>query len=102
MVTLTTPEGRPVIVEATTSWSFVGPGLRLRMELLGSEYSMQVDSLHADLSVFLSRRVVGAPCRSALPERARDVPPGDNVAHTVPRGRRSGCARANAVCEGGF
>lgn len=59
-VTLTTPEGRPVLVEATTSWSFVGPGLRLRMELLGPEYSMQVDSLHADLSVFLSRRVQGA------------------------------------------
>jgi predicted dehydrogenase len=59
-VTLTSPEGRPVMVEATTSWSFVGPGLRLRMELLGPEYSMQVDSLHADLSVFLSRRVQGA------------------------------------------
>jgi predicted dehydrogenase len=58
-VTLTTPEGRPVLVEATTSWGFVGPGLRLRMELLGPEYSMQVDSLHADLSVFLSRRVRG-------------------------------------------
>ncbi len=52
--------GYPAIVEATTSWNFVGPGLRLRMELLGPEYSMQVDSLHADLSVFLSRRVTGS------------------------------------------
>ena len=60
VVTLTTPEGRPVMVEAMTSWSFVGSGLRLRMELLGPEYSMQVDTLHADLSVFLSRRVAGA------------------------------------------
>ncbi|MBI2761878.1 MAG: Gfo/Idh/MocA family oxidoreductase [Chloroflexi bacterium] len=59
-VTLTAPDGRPVLVEATTSWSFVGPGLRLRMELLGPEYSMQVDTLNADLSVFLSRRVTGA------------------------------------------
>ncbi len=59
-VTLAAPDGRPVVVEATTSWSFVGPGLRLRMELLGPEYSMQVDTLHADLSVFLSRRVTGA------------------------------------------
>jgi predicted dehydrogenase len=58
-VTLTAPDGRPVLVEATTSWSFVGPGLRLRMELLGPEYSMQVDSLQADLSIFLSRRVRG-------------------------------------------
>lgn len=58
-ITLEAPDGRPVLVEATTSWSFVGPGLRLRMELLGPEYSMQVDTLHADLSVFLSRRVTG-------------------------------------------
>jgi predicted dehydrogenase len=58
-VTLRTPEGRPALVEATTSWSFVGPGLRLRMELLGPEYSMAVDTLHSDLSVFLSRRITG-------------------------------------------
>jgi predicted dehydrogenase len=51
--------GRPAIVEATTSWNFVGPGLRLRMELLGPEYSMQVDTLHSDLSVFLSRKISG-------------------------------------------
>jgi predicted dehydrogenase len=59
-VKLTTPEGLPVLVEATTSWSFVGPGLRLRMELLGPEYSMQVDTLSSELSVFLSRRVTGS------------------------------------------
>jgi predicted dehydrogenase len=59
-VRLRTPEGLPVIVEATTSWSFVGPGLRLRMELLGPEYSMQVDTLASELSVFLSRRVSGS------------------------------------------
>jgi predicted dehydrogenase len=52
--------GRPAIVEATTSWNFVGPGLRLRMELFGPEYSMQVDTLHSDLSVFLSRRIAGS------------------------------------------
>ncbi len=52
--------GRPAIVEATTSWNFVGPGLRLRMELFGPEYSMQVDTLHSDLSVFLSRRITGS------------------------------------------
>lgn len=58
-VTLRTPEGRPAVIEATTSWSFVGPGLRLRMELLGPEYAMQVDTLHSDLSLFLSRRISG-------------------------------------------
>ncbi|MBI2914088.1 MAG: Gfo/Idh/MocA family oxidoreductase [Chloroflexi bacterium] len=59
-VRLRTPEGLPVIVEATTSWAFVGPGLRLRMELLGPEYSLQVDTLNSELSVFLSRRVAGS------------------------------------------
>ena len=58
-VRLCTPEGFPALVEATTSWSFVGPGLRLRMEVLGPEYSMQVDTLNSELSVFLSRRVTG-------------------------------------------
>ena len=58
-VCLRTPEGFPALVEATTSWSFVGPGLRLRMEVLGPEYSMQVDTLNSELSVFLSRRVTG-------------------------------------------
>jgi predicted dehydrogenase len=59
-VRLRTPEGLPAVVEATTSWAFVGPGLRLRMELLGPEYSMQVDTLNSELSVFLSRRVTGS------------------------------------------
>lgn len=58
-VRLRTPEGLTALVEATTSWAFVGPGLRLRMELLGPEYSMQVDTLASELSVFLSRRVSG-------------------------------------------
>ena len=33
-------EGLPLVVEATTSWSFVGAGLRLTMELMGPEHSM--------------------------------------------------------------
>ncbi len=52
--------GQPAVIEATTSWGFVGAGLRLRMELFGPEYSMQVDTLNSDLSVFFSRRVVGS------------------------------------------
>ncbi len=59
-VKLRAPGGETLLVEATTSWSFVGPALRLRAELLGPEYSMQVDSLNTDLSVFLSRRVQGS------------------------------------------
>lgn len=53
-------EGLPLIVEATTSWSFVGAGLRLSMELLGPEYSMSVNTLDTGTKVFLSRRLRGA------------------------------------------
>jgi predicted dehydrogenase len=59
-VTLRAPGGEKVLVEATTSWSFVGAGLRLRNELLGPEYALQIDSLTADLTVFLSRRITGS------------------------------------------
>jgi len=58
-VSLRAPRGERLLVEATTSWSFVGPALRLRAELLGPEYSMQVDSLSTDLTVFLGRKIRG-------------------------------------------
>ena len=53
------PEGRTVIGEATTSWSFVGPGLRLSAELLGPEYSMRWNTLESGLDLFFSRAVKG-------------------------------------------
>jgi predicted dehydrogenase len=52
-------EGRTLIAETTTSWSFVGAGLRLSSELLGPEYSMQLNSLDAGGRLFFSRRVTG-------------------------------------------
>lgn len=55
-----TDEGLPVITEATTSWSFVGPGLRLSVEAMGPEYYMQGTSLNNHLNVFFSREVAGA------------------------------------------
>lgn len=54
-----TPEGLTVMGEATTSWSFVGAGLRLSAELLGPEYSMAWNSLDAGLKLFFSREVKG-------------------------------------------
>jgi len=45
--------------EATTSWSFVGAGLRLSAELLGPEYSMSWNSLDSGLKLFFSRQVAG-------------------------------------------
>lgn len=52
-------EGNPKIVEATTSWCFVGAGLRLSMELLGPEYSLAVNSLDSGPKIFFSREVKG-------------------------------------------
>ncbi len=54
-----TAEGLTAIGEATTSWSFVGPGLRLSAELLGPEYSMAWNSLDTGLKLFFSREVKG-------------------------------------------
>jgi predicted dehydrogenase len=54
-----TADGHRVLGEATTSWSFVGAGLRLSAELLGPEYSMRWNSLDSGLTVFFSRRVKG-------------------------------------------
>jgi predicted dehydrogenase len=54
-----TPGGTIAIGEATTSWSFVGAGLRLSAELLGPEYSMKWNSLDSGLQLFFSREVTG-------------------------------------------
>ncbi|MBA7586551.1 Inositol 2-dehydrogenase/D-chiro-inositol 3-dehydrogenase [subsurface metagenome] len=51
--------GQQLVVETTTSWSYVGAGLRLSMELLGPEYSMSIDTLTTGLKVFFSRHVTG-------------------------------------------
>src|SRR5687767_12442473 len=54
-----TDDGARVLGEASTSWSYVGAGLRLSAELLGPEYSMQWNSLDSGLRVFFSRAVQG-------------------------------------------
>ncbi|HTS87614.1 MAG TPA: Gfo/Idh/MocA family oxidoreductase [Gemmatimonadales bacterium] len=54
-----TAEGLTVLGEATTSWSFVGAGLRLSAELLGPEYSMSWNTLDTGLRLFFSREVRG-------------------------------------------
>jgi predicted dehydrogenase len=54
-----TDTGTMAIGEVTTSWSFVGAGLRLSAEVLGPEYSMSFNSLDTNLKVFLSRELHG-------------------------------------------
>jgi predicted dehydrogenase len=52
-------DGERLIGEVTTSWSFVGAGLRLSAELLGPEYSMSWNTLDSPLKLFFSREVKG-------------------------------------------
>ncbi|HJN46128.1 MAG: Gfo/Idh/MocA family oxidoreductase [Vicinamibacterales bacterium] len=54
-----TDDGAALLGEASTSWSYVGAGLRLSMELLGPEYSMSVNTLDTGLKLFFSREVRG-------------------------------------------
>jgi len=51
--------GEPLVGEVTTSWSFVGAGLRLSAELLGPEYSLSWNTLDSSLKMFFSREVQG-------------------------------------------
>jgi len=53
-------DNKPLIVEVTTSWSYVGAGLRLTLEVLGPEYSLSMNSLDSGLKLFMSREVKGA------------------------------------------
>ena len=59
-LTLEDETGEKVMIEATTSWAYVGPGLRIQLELLGPEYAMEFSTLNTGLRVFLSRNVTGA------------------------------------------
>lgn len=54
-----TDDGHTVLGEASTSWSYIGAGLRLSAELLGPEYSMRWNSLDSGLELFFSREVKG-------------------------------------------
>ncbi|MGH7651338.1 MAG: Gfo/Idh/MocA family protein [Gemmatimonadaceae bacterium] len=51
--------GETLVGEVTTSWSFVGAGLRLSAELLGPEYSLSWNTLDSSLKMFFSREVQG-------------------------------------------
>jgi len=59
MIEFETQDGFTVVGEASTSWSYIGAGLRLSAELLGPEYSMQWNSLDSGLRCFFSREVKG-------------------------------------------
>lgn len=58
-ITLEDEDGNELVIEATTSWAYVGAGLRIQLELLGPEYAMEFNSLSTGLKVFMSREVKG-------------------------------------------
>ncbi|WP_029041599.1 Gfo/Idh/MocA family protein [Cucumibacter marinus] len=60
VVSLEDENGQTVMIEATTSWAYVGAGLRIQLELLGPEYAMEFNSLNTGLKVFMSREVTGS------------------------------------------
>jgi predicted dehydrogenase len=58
-IRLATQDGQEVMIEATTSWAYVGAGLRIQLELLGPEYAMDFSSLSTGLKIFMSRAISG-------------------------------------------
>ena len=65
-------EGQRVLSEAKTSWNYVGPGLRLSLEVLGPEYSAIDNSLSTELSVFFSRNVSVAPSEEFIEKQTAE------------------------------
>ncbi|MFI0846106.1 Gfo/Idh/MocA family protein [Mesorhizobium sp. IMUNJ 23232] len=59
-ITLEDENGEELMIEATTSWAYVGAGLRIQLELLGPEYAMEFNSLGTGLKIFMSRAVTGS------------------------------------------
>jgi predicted dehydrogenase len=68
-----TEDGTLAIGEATTSWSFVGAGLRLSAELLGPEYSMSWNTLDSGLKLFFSRAVQGKSGEDLIEKQNAEV-----------------------------
>jgi predicted dehydrogenase len=68
-----TDDGQSVIGEASTSWSFVGAGLRVSAELLGPEYSMSWNTLDSGLKVFFSRAVRSAAGEDLLEKQNAEI-----------------------------
>jgi predicted dehydrogenase len=66
-------KGERLIIETTTSWCYVGAGLRLSLELLGPEYALQINTLDAGLKVFFSREVKGSQGEDLVEKQNAEV-----------------------------
>ena len=54
-----TEDGQELLSETSSSWCFVGAGLRHEFALLGPEYSLDIDMSATGTTVFFSREVTG-------------------------------------------
>ncbi|HVH10146.1 MAG TPA: Gfo/Idh/MocA family oxidoreductase [Gemmatimonadales bacterium] len=73
MIEFETEDGTTALGEATTSWSFVGAGLRLSAELLGPEYSLAWNSLDSPLKLFFSREVKGEAAEDLVEKQNAEI-----------------------------
>jgi predicted dehydrogenase len=60
VVTFEDGEGNRALAEVSTSWAYVGPGLRISIEVQGPEYAAELNSLATSLHLFLSRSIASA------------------------------------------
>ncbi|MCH2111537.1 MAG: Gfo/Idh/MocA family oxidoreductase [Planctomycetes bacterium] len=54
-----TGDGQEILTETSSSWCYVGAGLRHTFELLGPEYALDVNMADCGVKVFFSRNVHG-------------------------------------------
>ena len=73
MIEFETGDGQRLIGEASSSWSYVGAGLRLSAELLGPEYSMSWNTLDSGLKLFFSREVRGSAGEDLVEKQNAEV-----------------------------
>ena len=73
VIEFATDDGHRVVGEATTSWSYVGPGLRLSAELLGPEYSLSWNTLETGLNLFFSRAVRGKEGEDLIEKQQAEI-----------------------------
>lgn len=62
-------DGLPLMIEVSTSWAYVGPGLRLVIEVMGPEYALEINTLNTNLELFLSRDLAPRPGGEDLVEK---------------------------------
>ncbi len=64
--------GNVVMAETRTSWNFVGAGLRLSVEVLGPEYSLNINTLQPELFTFFSRNIKLPPTEAFVEKQNAD------------------------------